>query len=103
MKGRLVAIIYLFIVRLPKGLELSNHTITVFFLSLSEYTLSMLFHICELYLISYLKWLANEGLNGHFVSVFWLFRQKSSYIQYSSPVHLRESIIVYMYISQLHS
>ena len=41
MKGRLAAIIYLFIVHLPKEIELSSHAVTVFFLSLSEYILFM--------------------------------------------------------------
>ena len=53
MKGRLASIIFFFIVRLPKGSNLSSQAITVFFLSLSTYTLSMFFHMCELYLISY--------------------------------------------------
>ena len=53
MKGRLASIIYFFIVRFPKGWNLSSQAITVFFPSLSTYTLSMFFHMCEFYLISY--------------------------------------------------
>ena len=67
IKGRLAAINYFFIVRLPKGWILSRQVITVFFLSLSEYTLSMLFHMRE-HIISYMKWLANEGPSSHSIA-----------------------------------
>ena len=100
IKDRLAAIIYLFIVRLPKKLKLSSHAITVFFLSLSEFTMSMTFHKRELYLISCMKWLANEGLSGQFVSAVLyidsdvLFSIYNTYTRENKSLHMHISIII---------